>query len=225
MRRFGLSALLGAAVLLAGIRLEPSPTPDLAADPGSGGSVHRSAPPPVLPAASPQLTAHQLREYLRRSRIPTGHLDLPRLAARIDAAAKANELDPGLLLAVIRVESTFQPYAVSNRGALGLMQILPVTGAELAAELGRRWDGSHTLLEPDLNIDLGARYLRKLLDRFDGDQRAALRAYFVGPTRLEASMAEGTGEGIGEAMGEGLEASVTYADRVVAGLTLHAVLR
>jgi len=209
MRRLGLSALLGAAVLLAGLRLEPSRTHDVAADPGSNASVHVSAPDLVLPAASPRLTAHQLREYLRRSHIPAGHLDLPRLASRIDAAAKANDLDPGLLLAVIRVESTFQPHAVSDRGALGLMQILPVTGAELAAELGRRWDGSHALLEPDLNIDLGARYLRKLLDRFEGDQSAALQAYFLGPTRLEASM------------GEGVEASVTYADRVTANIALH----
>ena len=207
MRRFGLSALLGAAVLLAGLRLEAARTPDLGPDPGSRPSVYRSAPVRDLPAPAPQLTAHQLREYLRRSRIPAGHLDLPRLAARIDAAAKANDLDPGLLLAVIRVESTFQPYAVSDRGALGLMQIRPVTGAELAAELGRRWDGSHTLLDPDLNIDLGARYLRKLLDRFDGDQAAALQAYYVGPTRLEALM------------GEGVEASMTYADRVAASIS------
>ena len=210
MRRFGLSALLGAAVLLAGLRLEPSGTPDVTADLGPSGSLHLSAPRD-LPAESPRLTAHQLREYLRRSHIPAGHLDLPQLASRIDAAAKANDLDPSLLLAVIRVESTFQPHAVSDRGALGLMQILPLTGAELAAELGRRWDGSHALLEPDLNIDLGARYLRKLLDRFDGDQTAALQAYFLGPTRLEATM------------GEGIEASVTYADRVSATLALHAV--
>jgi soluble lytic murein transglycosylase len=211
MRRFGLSALLGAAVLLAGLRLEPDRAPVLAPELGSSASSHRSAADAGLPAPAARLTAHQLREYLRRSRIPAGGLDLPRLASRIDAAAKANDLDPGLLLAVIRVESSFQPYAVSDRGALGLMQIRPVTGAELAAELGRRWDGSHALLDPDLNVDLGARYLRKLLDRFEGDQTAALQAYSLGPTRLESLM------------GEGVEASLTYADRVAANLTSRPV--
>jgi len=211
MRRFGLSALLGAAVLLAGLRLEHIRTPDLAPDPGPAAGVHSSVPSTGAPAA--QLTVHQLREYLRRRHIPSGHLDLPHLASRIDAAAKANDLDPGLLLAVIRVESTFQPHAVSERGALGLMQILPVTGAELAGELGRRWDGSHALLDPDLNIDLGARYLRKLLDRFAGDQTAALQAYCLGPTRLEALI------------GEGVPASVAYAERVVASISTPPLSR
>lgn len=149
------------------------------------------------PAAQPgRLTPHGLREYLRRSRIPASHLDVSRLAERINLAAEHNGLDPGLLLAVIRVESTFRPDAISERGAVGLMQLLPQTAAELAHELGRPWEGGHALLDPDLNIDLGARYLRKLLDRFDGQRDAALQAYYQGPTRLEA---------------EGASASFAYA--------------
>ena len=211
MRRLGLSALLGAAVLLAGLRLEHLRAPDLAPNPGPAASVYLSASVPDAPRPASRLTVHQLREYLRRSRIPSGHLDLPHLASRIESAAKANDLDSSLLLAVIRVESSFQPYAVSERGALGLMQILPVTGAELASELGRPWDGSHALLDPDLNIDLGARYLRKLLDRFAGDQTAALQAYCLGPTRLESLL------------GEGVSASVTYSDRVAAHIAAPSV--
>jgi len=206
MRRLGLSALLGAAVLLAGLRLEHVRTPVVPPAARPAGSVLLSAPAPSRPADTPRLTVHQLRAYLRRNHIAPGNLDIASLAARVEAAASANRLEPALLLAVIRVESTFQANAVSERGALGLMQIQPVTGAELAAELGRRWEGGYTLFDPDLNIDLGARYLRKLIDRFDGDQTAALQAYCLGPTRLESLM------------GEGVQASLAYADRVRASV-------
>ena len=113
---------------------------------------------------------------------------------RINRAAERNGLEPSLVLAVIRTESTFQPDAVSPKGAIGLMQLLPSTAAEVAAELGLEWDGAHQLLEPDLNIELGTYYLAKLADHYRGDMDLALEAYNRGPTRL-ARLRAGGGPG------------------------------
>lgn len=175
MRRFTQSALLGAVILLSAVHLDrlqeatPKPAP----------RVEASADVP-----SDRLTTREIEAFLVRNRIPHEHLALVPLAERVNQAARRNGLDPAVVLAVIGVESTFRPAAISHKGALGLMQILPNTGQELAAEMGVSWEGDHALLEPDLNIELGAYYLRKLLDRFDGDLAAALEAYNVGPARL-----------------------------------------
>ena len=95
------------------------------------------------------------------------------------ASARRHGLPRALLIAVARGESNFDPRAVSSAGAHGLMQILwPAT----AKELGFR--RVTELYEPCRNIDAGARYLRGLLDRYDGDLHLALAAYNYGPGRI-----------------------------------------
>ena len=74
--------------------------------------------------------------------------------------------DPLFLTALIITESSFNNWAKSRRGALGLMQIRPATGLALAQETKIEWNGVPTLYEPDSNIALGAYYLNKLLERF-----------------------------------------------------------
>lgn len=103
----------------------------------------------------------------------------------VERQAKRFGLDPLLVLAVIQVESRFDPAAVSTRGAVGLMQIQPPTGRDLALTLGLEWTGDELLLDPEINILLGCAYLRQLIDRF-GDQDAALAAYCSGPTLVES---------------------------------------
>jgi len=186
MARMVQGAVLGAIVLLAALHLDggapPSPQPDQDVTRG-----RVEAEPSVVPAAlrpASTVTAGDFRAFLNRNRIPHQHLDLQDFVERINQAAARNQVEPAMVLAVIRVESTFQPDAISHKGALGLMQILPGTGQALAEEIGLAWEGDHQLLEPDMNIELGAYYLRKLLDRFDGDRESALEAYFQGPTRL-----------------------------------------
>ncbi len=103
----------------------------------------------------------------------------------VERYARRFRLDPLVVLAVIQVESRFDPTAVSEQGAMGLMQLQGVTARDLAMDLGLKWTGDDLLFDRDVNVMLGCAYLRRLLDRF-GDQDAALAAYSSGPTFVEA---------------------------------------
>jgi len=85
--------------------------------------------------------------------------------------AKKNDLPPELVAAVVHTESKFVPTARSHAGAMGLMQLVPKTG---------RWMGAKNLMNPVENITAGAKYLRYLTDRFNGDQQKAVAAYNAG---------------------------------------------
>lgn len=91
-------------------------------------------------------------------------------------AAVAHDLPPALVRAVVKVESDFNPRCVSRAGAKGLMQLMPVTAKEV---------GCADPFDPRDNLFGGARYLRKMLDRFRGDLDLALAAYNAGPGRVE----------------------------------------
>jgi soluble lytic murein transglycosylase len=94
-----------------------------------------------------------------------------------------NGLDTALVAALIWQESTFDPSAVSAVGARGLMQIMPRTGRELARGLGLRYH-IDMLHEPDRGIQMGTRYLRRMIDGFGGRVDKALAAYNAGPSRV-----------------------------------------
>jgi soluble lytic murein transglycosylase-like protein len=89
----------------------------------------------------------------------------------IDEVASRHQVDPELVRAIVRVESNFNPYAVSSRGARGLMQLVPATA--------RRF-GVRNAFDPRSNLDGGLRYLKHLLGVFDGDLRLSLAAYNAG---------------------------------------------
>ena len=94
----------------------------------------------------------------------------------IERYAGRRELEEKLVRAVIQVESSFDPRALSHKGAMGLMQLMPETARELAVE--DPWDSEQ-------NVRGGTEYLRRLLDRFDGDLEFALAAYNAGPSAVE----------------------------------------
>ncbi|HMU29183.1 MAG TPA: lytic transglycosylase domain-containing protein [Nitrospira sp.] len=101
------------------------------------------------------------------------------IASLIATYAEQYALDPALLQAVIKVESNFNSDAVSSKGAIGLMQLMPLTAAAF-----------HVLdpFDPKDNIRAGAALLRGLLDRFGGDLSLALAAYHLGEARVRQAI-------------------------------------
>jgi soluble lytic murein transglycosylase-like protein len=95
-----------------------------------------------------------------------------RFSDTIMEAGKLFDIDPALIAAVIQTESQFRPRAISPRGAKGLMQINAPT---------QRYLRLKNVYDPRQNIFAGSRYLRELLDRFDGELTFALAAYNAGP--------------------------------------------
>ncbi|HWR16754.1 MAG TPA: transglycosylase SLT domain-containing protein [Terriglobales bacterium] len=106
--------------------------------------------------------------------------------------SEANELDPYLVASLIRQESEFNPGAISRANALGLMQVLPDTGRQLAKETKLRGFQPALLLTPHTNMQLGTRYFKHLLEKFNGTPEYALAAYNAGSTRVESWLADGT---------------------------------
>lgn len=102
---------------------------------------------------------------------PTQHYE-----QHINKAANRFQLDPMLVKAVIMAESNFDRYAVSSKGAKGLMQLMPGTAQDMRVE---------DPFDPVANIHGGSRYLRKLLDLFDNDLKLALAAYNAGPETVK----------------------------------------
>ena len=117
-------------------------------------------------AQAPQqlnLMTDQVKESFFKSQVPFGSI--------IFSEAKKNNLPPELVAAVVHTESKFVPTARSGAGAVGLMQLVPKTG---------RWLGARNLTDPGQNIMAGAKYLRYLVDRFDGNTQKAIAAYNAG---------------------------------------------
>ena len=104
-------------------------------------------------------------------------------ADALEAAADRHRLDPALVAAITRRESQFDREVASHAGAVGLMQILPRTGAELARRSGIAGFEADQLKVADVNLALGTLYLRELLDRNGGSLAPALISYNAGPHR------------------------------------------
>jgi len=143
-------------------------------------------PAAIIPAGNvPDITAEKSglkqipRTTTRSSAAPptqSGSNETGTIEKSIQRAAGKYDLPASLLKGVIRAESNFQSTAVSRAGAQGLMQLMPATAREL---------GVDNPFDIEQNIDGGARYLRKMLDRFGGDVKLALAAYNAGPGTVE----------------------------------------
>jgi soluble lytic murein transglycosylase-like protein len=90
-------------------------------------------------------------------------------------AANRHQIDPALVKAVIMAESSYNPRAISKRGAKGLMQLMPETAKSLGVE---------DIFNPEHNINAGVKYLRHLMNQFDGDTKLALAAYNAGSRKV-----------------------------------------
>jgi N12 class adenine-specific DNA methylase len=100
----------------------------------------------------------------------------PDVKGLVTNAAQKYGLDEDLLHSMVQRESGYNPAAVSPKGAIGPMQLMPATAKSLGADPN----------DPVQNVDAGARYFRQLLDKYDGDTRKALAAYNAGPGRVDS---------------------------------------
>ncbi len=107
------------------------------------------------------------------------------LAEAIYEESRRHNQDPKFILAIIGTESSFRNWSVSEKGAKGLMQIMPYVAESLARELGIEWLGDRTLFNPYLNVKLGVYYLSQLIVDFQ-DLALALTAYNYGPTYVRS---------------------------------------
>jgi soluble lytic murein transglycosylase-like protein len=95
-----------------------------------------------------------------------------------NSAADAYQLHPDLVRAVAEQESRYNPKAISPKGAMGVMQLMPAVSRQY---------GVRNAFDPVENVNAGARYLRAMLDQFEGDTELALGAYNAGPNRVRAN--------------------------------------
>jgi len=114
--------------------------------------------------------------------MPAAPLCDPLPASQVDSlvgdTAARDDLNPDLLRSVVKQESAFRPCAVSSKGAMGLMQLMPDTAEELGVE---------NPFDAAANLDGGARFLKQLLNRYGGDVPKALGAYNAGPAKVDAA--------------------------------------
>ena len=111
----------------------------------------------------------------------------------IEKHTKAAGVEPDLLQALMREESALDPKALSWAGALGLTQLMPTTAQAVARQLKLKTPTTQALLEPDLNIRLGAAYLGSLIKRFPGQTAFAVGSYNAGPFAIDKWRADRPG--------------------------------
>ncbi len=149
------------------------------------------APAAVQPAPPVDATpAAQIAARFERFQTGLADFEIRAVAETLVEESKRNGFEWQLILAVIDTESSFNNFARSNVGALGLMQIMPATGEMLAAELGIPWHGAESLFDPVVNVKLGTRYLAELHTKYqtwDG----ALAAYNWGPGAIDRRLRKG----------------------------------
>jgi soluble lytic murein transglycosylase len=162
-------------------------------------------PVSVPRVAPPQPAAHRPIDPLAAQvleRMPSMDVQAASdLASAVRAEAVAAELDPVLVMAVIGVESAWEPAAISERGARGLMQLRRVAQAGEEREAGLAPGDVH---DPIHNVRMGIRYLARMVDAF-GDEDLGLIAYNAGPTRLSSYL---------QAVGEVPDSMWSYVRRV-----------
>lgn len=134
---------------------------------GAGGSIQYTNVP-----NSPSCRLHQLKKPYRSWARTLSFSGDGSYDGMIRKIATRHHVDPPLIKAIIHTESDFNPRAVSRRGALGLMQLMPATARELRVE---------NPFNPSENIDGGTRYMRQMLDNFNNDLILSLAAYNAGP--------------------------------------------
>jgi soluble lytic murein transglycosylase-like protein len=128
-------------------------------------------------------TIQEIQAILERQQTGLANVTKEELAEVIYEESIRYNHDPKFILALIAIESSFQNWSVSERGAKGLMQIMPYVAQSLAQEIGIEWVGEEILFNPFVNIRLGIYYLSRMTNDFN-NLGLALEAYNYGPTYI-----------------------------------------
>jgi soluble lytic murein transglycosylase-like protein len=128
-----------------------------------------------------QKAIEEITAVLERQGTVLKNMKLEDLATVIYEEATRYNHDPKFILAMIAAESSFKNSSVSERGAKGLMQLMPCVAEAIAQELGMEWTGDHNLFDPVINVKLGIYYLSRLTSDFK-NPGLALTAYNYGPS-------------------------------------------
>ena len=147
-------------------------------------ALHAMAPVVVTPESVPVEVS--LEEIARQYRELGYDLSLD-LAAEIQGAAKDNGIDPQIAFGLVRAESSFRNHATSSVGAVGLTQLMPSTASWLVPGTTRS-----ELRDPETNLKIGFKYLRSLIDKYQGDVDLALVAYNRGPGTVDRALKRGS---------------------------------
>jgi soluble lytic murein transglycosylase-like protein len=147
---------------------------------------HRWKPVPSANVRAARSAAAEVNQYLgsEDSSASQALSNAPRsfsqrdIDAAIEQAATRHNVDPNLVRAVIKVESNFNPNAVSRKGAMGLMQLMPQTARQLNVS---------NPFDPEQNVDAGVRRLKQLMESYGGDVKLTLAAYNAGPGAVARS--------------------------------------
>jgi len=153
-----------------------------------GGVTGAVAPAPIIPIGMPQVAE-------------CDPLPAPEVESLVGETSEREGVSPDLLRSVMKQESAFRPCAVSSKGAMGLMQLMPATAEQM---------GIVDPFDPISNLDGGARFLKQLLTRYGGDVPKALGAYNAGPAKVDATGAV-----------PAIPETVDYVRQILAALPFH----
>jgi soluble lytic murein transglycosylase len=164
----------------------------------------------VLALAVTALLALRGPQWYQRMYHPLSYEDA------VGAESRAQRLDPYLVAALVNVESGFRADVVSSAGAVGLMQVLPETAAQVARDAGlQERVTAETLKRPGTNLRVGTRHLRALLDAY-GETDVALAAYNAGSVAVDRWLAEAKRSGVPFRDVVDFPATRHYVDEVLA---------
>ena len=177
------SALVGGLVVIAAFVMGAR----TASSSDATGSVFRAMVAPAPAGGVRDLQTVEL-EKLRRTVSYSARFAIPAdMAARIEEIARSEDIEPDLAFGLVRAESEFNHRAKSSVGAVGLTQLMPSTAKFFRVNGTTR----HNLYDRDTNLRIGFRYLRTLIDKYDGNVRLALLAYNRGPDRVDQILRKG----------------------------------
>lgn len=133
------------------------------------------------PFATPTKSSNSLEKQQRflKNNYPLKFQD------NINEMSRIMQIDPFLILSIVKAESSFNPEATSYVGAKGLMQLMPYTAMSIAKRLGLNKFKLEHLSEPSINLALGSYYIKKLLKKYDGNFFLAVAAYNAGPRNVD----------------------------------------